>query len=82
MSLARKFTEHPAAVGETYGQHFRAAMGVSLELFGTALVCAVHALFPWLFETAGSTRIAALYERVAKRRPDADGGQERIRSSG
>lgn len=62
------FTAHPATVGETYGGHFRTAMGFSLRLFRAAFVCAVHAVFPFLFETTGSEYIADLHRRMVTHR--------------
>ena len=49
MNLTQKFTEHPASVGETYGQHFAMAMSFSLSMVRAAFCCAVHALLPFLF---------------------------------
>lgn len=68
MSLARKFTEHPAAVGETYGQHFVSAMGFSLSMLRAAFCCAVHALLPFLCEKTGSNCIEGLYDRMVTNR--------------
>ena len=68
MSLHAKFTQHPAAVGETYSQHLRAAMGFSFALLKAAFFCAVHAVFPFLFEKAGSTYISELHERMVLHR--------------
>ena len=77
MSLTRKFTEHPESVGETYGEHFGVAMRFSLSLFRAAFVCAVHAVFPWLFEKTGSRCITELHERmVAHRTPARDDPEE------
>lgn len=68
MSLTRKFTEHPATVGETYGQHFLGAMGFSLALLRAAFCCGVHAILPFMFEKTGSECITALYERMVANR--------------
>ena len=73
MSLASKFTEHPATVGETYGQHFVSAMGFSASLLKAAVCCAIHALFPWCFEKTGSNCIAGLYERMITNRSRLEG---------
>jgi hypothetical protein len=64
----QKFTEHPASVGESYGEHFLTAMGFSLSLFRAALVCAVHALLPFLFVKTGSDSIRDLYGRMVAHR--------------
>ncbi|MGB7309771.1 MAG: DUF6356 family protein [Candidatus Acidiferrales bacterium] len=62
------FTEHPATVGETYGQHFQTALGFSLSMIGGGLACLVHAVFPFLFETTGSAAIRSLHERMIAHR--------------
>ena len=78
MSLSRKFTEHPETVGETYGEHFVAAMGFSLALFKAAFVCAVHAVLPFLFEKTGSECITGLHDRMVTNRSrlEAKNGSE------
>lgn len=68
MSLASKFTEHPATVGETYGQHFVSAMGFSFALFKAAICCGVHAILPFAFEKTGSNCITGLYDRMVTNR--------------
>ena len=68
MSLKRKFTEHPASVGETYGQHFVCAMGFSLSMLGAAFCCAIHAILPFAFEKTGSNCITELYDRMVTNR--------------
>ena len=62
------FTAHPATVGESWGEHFVAAMGFSLSLFRAAMVCAIHAVFPFLFEKTGSQCIADLHRRMVTHR--------------
>ncbi|CEJ10012.1 hypothetical protein BN1110_00283 [bacterium YEK0313] len=51
------FTRHPHAVGESYFEHFGAAM----RYCGTFLFCAfcafVHAFLPFLFEKTASTTV-------------------------
>ena len=68
MSLKQKFTEHPASVGETYGQHFVSAMGFSLSMLGAAFCCAIHAILPFTFEKTGSECITGLYDRMVTNR--------------
>jgi hypothetical protein len=58
------FTDHPASVGETYGEHLRAAGGFGLAMIAGGLACLVHALLPFLFVTAGSRIIGALHDRM------------------
>lgn len=68
MSLTRKFTEHPATVGETYGQHFFASTGFGLALLRAAFYCGVHAILPFVFEKAGSESITRIYDRMVAER--------------
>ena len=74
MDIKRKFTEHPATVGETYGQHFVSAMSFSLNLFRAAFVCGIHAVLPFMFEKTGSRCVTELYDRMVTnrdRRPES-----------
>ena len=77
-----KFTAHPASVGESYGEHFTTALGFSLALFRAALVCAVHAVLPFLFEKTGSECIRDLHDRMVthRRRPLPSDLDERVNS--
>lgn len=68
MSLKTKFTEHPATVGETYGEHFVSAMGFSLGMLRAAFCCAVHAVLPFLFVKTGSDCITELHDRMVTNR--------------
>ena len=71
--MVRKwFTDHPASVGETYGQHLAMACGFSLRMAVGAVACFVHALLPFLFVKTGSAIISGLHERMVthrRRRP-------------
>lgn len=67
--LKALFCDHPASVGESYGEHMAAAGGFALRLFAAALVCAVHAVLPFLFEKTASAMVGGLHDRmVANRR--------------
>ena len=68
MSLASKFTKHPATVGETYGQHFVSSMGFGVALLRAAFCCGVHAILPFMFEKSGSECITELYDRMVANR--------------
>ncbi len=76
MRLTRIFREHPETVGETYGEHFVAAMGFSLAMLRGALCCALHAVFPFLCEKTGSRCISDLHDRMLthRRRAGRDHG--------
>ncbi|MES0033318.1 DUF6356 family protein [Mesorhizobium sp. M0040] len=65
--LARLFTNHPAAVGESYFGHMAFAAWFSSRLFMAAFAALIHAFLPFLFETTASGIIRELYERTHNR---------------
>ena len=69
------FTRHPAAVGETYGEHLAFATGVGGRLMLAGIACLLHGIFPFLFERTGSRTIIDLHARVT------GGARSRILSS-
>jgi hypothetical protein len=72
MSLKAKFTDHPATVGENYGEHFVSAIGFSVSMLKAAFCCGVHAILPFAFEKTGSECITALYDRMVTNRSRLD----------
>ena len=62
------FTEHPAAVGETYGEH----MGMSFSFVGRmilgAVACLIHGVLPFLCVRTGSSTITDLHRRMVTHR--------------
>ena len=68
MLLRRLFLDHPASVDETYGEHFRAAIGYSGRLAAASLGAALHALVPGLCCTTASDRIHELESELQARR--------------
>ena len=70
--LPKLLTEHPATVGETYGEHFIQASSFAGQLFLAACACAVHALLPFLFLKTGSRKIEMLYMRMVTHRNRKD----------
>ncbi|WP_114519899.1 DUF6356 family protein [Altererythrobacter sp. ZODW24] len=66
----RIFTDHPKAIGETYGQHFAHATGFGLSMIAGGLACIAHALFPWVCLTTGSDTIRRLYRSMVTGRAD------------
>ena len=78
MTLKAKFTEHPASVGETYGEHFVTASGFSVALLKAAFCCAVHAILPFAFEKTGSGCITELYDRMVTNRSRLEKANEDI----
>lgn len=68
MKPANPFTDHPATVGETYGEHLVTATGFGLHLIAAGLACLVHGLLPFLFAKTGSTAIRTLHDRMVTNR--------------
>jgi hypothetical protein len=58
------FTDHPASVGETYGEHLAMAGGFGLRMILGGIACLLHGLLPFLFTRTGSRTIALLHERM------------------
>jgi hypothetical protein len=67
MRLVATFTDHPASVGETYGQHFARAAGFGLTMVAGGLACLVHALVPRFFPATASGIVGSLHQRMAAR---------------
>jgi len=68
MDLQRMFTEHPASVGETYGQHLVHASYFGGRMVLAGLACMLHALLPFIFVRTGSEAIEQLNARMLARR--------------
>ena len=66
--MFRRFTDHPAAVNETYLQHMGSAFGFGGSMLAGAFACFVHGLFPWLCPTRGSDTVRALHHRMVTHR--------------
>jgi len=56
------FTEHPRAQRLSYCQHFSRAARAALHTGRASLAFAVHAVFPFLFQTTGSTIVHQLHQ--------------------
>lgn len=67
MALMSLMTEHPRSVGESYGQHFRFAIGFAGSLFLAAGAAAVHAVLPFLFQKTASSMLLRLCRRIEQR---------------
>ena len=66
--MGRLFNDHPASVGETYGEHFGVAARFGWRLTRGGVGCMVHAVLPFVCKTSGSDTVRDLHaELVAKR---------------
>ena len=66
--MLKQFTAHPAAVGETYGQHLVFAWSFGARMVAGGAACVVHGLLPFLFTTRGSRTVRALHHQLEKGR--------------
>lgn len=66
--MARFWTHHPAAVGETYAEHCLAAMGIAGRLLWIAAAAVLHAVVPALCEHTAGDALDRLSAKVAARR--------------
>lgn len=70
--LKRLFLAHPSQCGESYVQHGRFALGVSMTLFGAAFAALAHAIVPGTFRTTASRTVIRLYPVMARRSAQVD----------
>lgn len=68
MRLARLFTEHPASVGESYGEHLAMASGFGIRMILGGMACLIHGLLPFLFVKTGSKQITTLHSTMVTNR--------------
>ena len=67
-SVLRVFVDHPASVGETWGQHAFSAWGFAWRLQIAAVAALVHAIFPFLFVRTASVLVTRLHDRMVTHR--------------
>lgn len=58
------FTEHPASVHESYGEHMAASWSFAWRMLVGAGACFIHGLFPFLCVSKGSSTIRMLHDRM------------------
>ncbi len=66
--MKRLFTDHPAAVGESYTEHLGTAGRFAGRMLLGSAACLVHALLPFLFVKTGSAIISELHGRMVTNR--------------
>lgn len=81
MAVTEYFTAHPASEGETYGEHFKVAMGFSRQLIGAGVAAAIHAVLPNFHKTTASARIHTLHNCLETGDRAAISGPRRLRSA-
>lgn len=79
MGIKARFTEHPASVGETYGEHFKVATHFSFELAKASMAAALHAFYPCACTTSASDKVKLLHaEMTTGSRSDGSAAQELV----
>ncbi len=68
--IRRAFTEHPASVGETYGEHCVKATGFGLRMILGGCACILHGLLPFLFIKTGSKQVETLHGKMVVNRSE------------
>ena len=68
MPLAKLFTDHPASVGESYGEHLAMASGFGIRMILGGFACLIHGLLPFLFAKTGSRQITTLHSTMVTNR--------------
>ncbi len=66
--LSKIFTHHPQSNGETYFQHMRCASYYGFRMIISGAAAIVHAILPFLFETAASDCAKMVNEEVKRRK--------------
>lgn len=73
--IAKLFTDHPRAIGETYSQHARTALSFGWRMTLGGIACIVHAIVPGLFVKTASRTVVQLDAEMRGRTP-APGAEE------
>ncbi|HEY4749498.1 MAG TPA: DUF6356 family protein [Steroidobacteraceae bacterium] len=68
MRPIRAFTDHPASVGESYGEHLVRAVCFGTRMVFAGLACLIHGVLPFMFERTGSSAVKVLNERMVRSR--------------
>ncbi len=76
----RLFTEHPASVEESYGEHFLVASGFALAMLWGGLRVLIHAFIPGFFMRAGSSSIKRLNDLMVTQRSKKSGAVSEMNS--
>jgi len=66
------FTDHPRAIGETYGGHARTASSFGCRMMLGGLACMVHAILPGLFVKTASRTVVQLDAEMRGRQPSPE----------
>lgn len=66
--IRRLILDHPASVGESYGEHFGVATRFGLAMIAGGIGAVIHGFLPFAFQTTGSRTIEALHAKLVAKR--------------
>jgi len=70
-SIIDKSREHYQNANETYFEHMKVALKISLELFLASMMACFHAIIPAIFQKGASGKILKIYNFLqSKKRMD------------
>jgi hypothetical protein len=64
--------KHLKLVNENYFKHMFEAWIVVIIFIGAGIICFIHSIFPFLFQTTASTMVKNILERTNKRQGKND----------
>lgn len=67
--MKKIFTRHPHSVGQSYLIHLKFASSLGMNLMMASVACIIHAIFPFLFTTTGSSILMKMMHRLVARKP-------------
>ena len=66
--MSNLFTKHPKSVGENYFSHFEKAVGFCCKLLVLSYKSLVHAILPFIYIDATSSKIQELNDQLQQRK--------------
>jgi len=64
----KAFTNHPKSLNESYLEHMITAGYYGFKMMFTGVKCIIHAIFPFLFESAASDCAKEINESIENRK--------------
>ncbi|MDF0488159.1 DUF6356 family protein [Sphingomonas sp. H39-1-10] len=76
----RLFLDHPASVGESYGEHFGVASRFGVTMIAAGVAALIHGILPFAFKTTGSRAIIRLHRQIAEKRAATAAATEQVKT--
>ncbi|SDA33807.1 DUF6356 family protein [Sphingomonas sp. NFR15] len=76
----RLFLDHPASVGESYGEHFGVASRFGVTMIAAGVAALIHGILPFAFKTTGSRTIIRLHRQIAEKRAATAAATEQVKT--